>query len=293
MCYFPERRFINANSLGGKRRVSAYIGGSPMRILIVDDNDVNRDVLATTLARAGREVSTASSGEAALEALENDEYDVVLMDVVMPGMDGYEATRKIRERHGDRHVVVAVTANVFPEDRKLCLEAGMNEVLSKPIYPEDLEYTLDRLERDETKTATRRLETKPHDGGAIDGGAIDGGAIDDGAVKRLVEIGGAEDPDFAKQVVDSYFKQTEELFESGDRAMQIGDLPTLKRAYHTLKGSSANIGAVRLAEIATAIDRRLADDDASQIDELIAEAKRAVEDTRRELYDALDRYTLG
>jgi len=254
-----------------------------MRILIVDDNDVNRDVLATTLARAGREVSTASSGEAALEALENDEYDVVLMDVVMPGMDGYEATRKIRERHGDRHVVVAVTANVFPEDRKLCLEAGMNEVLAKPIYPEDLEYTLDRLERDETKTATRRVETKPHDDGAID----------DGAVKRLVEIGGAEDPGFAKQVVDSYFKQTDELFESGDGAMQIGDLPTLKRAYHTLKGSSANIGAVRLAEIATAIDRRLADDDASQIDELIAEAKRAVEDTRRELYDALDRHALS
>jgi CheY-like chemotaxis protein len=252
-----------------------------MRILIVDDNDVNRDVLATTLARSGRGVETVGSGEDALDALEREEFDVVLMDVVMPEMDGYETTRRIRERFGDRHVVVAVTANVFPEDRKQCLDAGMNDVLAKPIYPEDLEYTLERIEN--AGTNTPRPEPTP---------SADG-VIDDAAVKRLVEIGGADDPGFAKQVVDSYFKQADELFESGDRAMEANDSLTLKRAYHTLKGSSANIGATLLAKVAGEIDRRLKDNPASDIGELVEKAKLAVEQTRRELYDALDRHALS
>ncbi|RMH22099.1 MAG: response regulator, partial [Acidobacteria bacterium] len=120
------------------------------RILVVEDSDVNRMILRHQLERLGYAVTTAADGRQALDLLAESSFDLVLMDCQMPGLDGFEATRRLRRREagGRRTPVVAVTAHARREDRERCLEAGMDDHLSKPIAPQRLAATVARwLER--------------------------------------------------------------------------------------------------------------------------------------------------
>ena len=113
------------------------------RVLLVEDNDVNREVALAMLAQHGLECDTAENGKIALERLATREYDLVFMDVQMPVMGGLEATRAIRMRPGMAGVkIVAMTANAMEGDRERCLEAGMNDYIPKPIVPKALEEKL-------------------------------------------------------------------------------------------------------------------------------------------------------
>jgi len=111
-----------------------------LRILLAEDNDVNRRLAQRLLEKLGHSVVTAQDGRQALEVLERDRVDLVLMDVQMPGMDGLEATAEIRRREkpGARLPVIALTAHAMSGDREQCLEAGMDDYLSKPIQPKEL-----------------------------------------------------------------------------------------------------------------------------------------------------------
>ena len=120
-----------------------------MRVLLAEDNPVNQKVGRKLLERLGCRVETALNGHEALVALEQSAYDVVLMDCQMPELDGYEATREIREREraagrGSRIPIVAMTANAMSGDRDACLAAGMDDYLSKPVKPDELMRTLER-----------------------------------------------------------------------------------------------------------------------------------------------------
>lgn len=119
------------------------IRNAGLRILLVEDNPVNALLARTLLRRQGCAVETAGSGQEAVDALARARYDLVLMDMRMPGMDGATATRAIRAR-GDDTPIVALTANAFAEDRRACLEAGMNDHLPKPIDAEALRAALAR-----------------------------------------------------------------------------------------------------------------------------------------------------
>ena len=123
---------------------------SGIRVLLVEDNPVGALLAATLLRREGCAVETAASGREALEALKRARYDLVFMDMRMPGMDGPSAARAIRAR-GDETPIVALTANAFAEDRKACLEAGMDDHLVKPLELDALRIALARW----TKTADR------------------------------------------------------------------------------------------------------------------------------------------
>ena len=116
------------------------------RILVAEDNPVNQRVARLQVQRLGFEVDVVDNGKAALEALSRQFYSMVLMDCQMPLMDGYEATRELRRRqNGGRHVpVVAMTANAFAADREACLQAGMDDYLSKPVELRALEEVLQR-----------------------------------------------------------------------------------------------------------------------------------------------------
>jgi CheY-like chemotaxis protein len=119
------------------------------RILVAEDNPVNQRVAKLQVERLGFDVDVVENGEAALMALERQEYNMVLMDCQMPRMDGYEATRELRRRqNGGKHVpVVAMTANAFAADREACLQAGMDDYLSKPVELRALEEVLQRWAR--------------------------------------------------------------------------------------------------------------------------------------------------
>jgi len=112
---------------------------SGQRVLVVDDNEVNLMIAGELLSQAGLEVETAENGAQALECLQRARFDMVFMDMQMPVMDGLEATRRIRSQPDKARLpIVAMTANALAADRDLCLQAGMDDVLTKPIEPDRL-----------------------------------------------------------------------------------------------------------------------------------------------------------
>ena len=121
-----------------------------VRVLVAEDNPVNALLAKSLLRREGCTVELAGTGEEALLALARSRYDLVLMDMRMPGLDGPAATRRLRAR-GDETPVIAVTANVFEEDRRACLEAGMNAFLTKPVDPAALRAALARWTNRESR----------------------------------------------------------------------------------------------------------------------------------------------
>jgi signal transduction histidine kinase/DNA-binding response OmpR family regulator len=118
----------------------------PLRILLAEDNAVNQKLALRLLSQMSYTAEVAGDGQQAINALERDEFDVVLMDVQMPELDGLEATRRIRKRWPDRSLqIVAMTANAMAGDREACLAAGMDDYISKPIRPTDLATALERV----------------------------------------------------------------------------------------------------------------------------------------------------
>jgi CheY-like chemotaxis protein len=113
---------------------------APLEILLAEDNPVNAKVLATILRRVGHRVMVVGNGMSAVEAARTHPFDIVLMDMQMPVMDGLVATRSIRALPDDRGAVpiLGVTANAFVEDQRLCIEAGMDGYISKPVAAPDL-----------------------------------------------------------------------------------------------------------------------------------------------------------
>ena len=122
-----------------------------LKVLLAEDNHINRKVALAILRRLGCESLAVDTGQAAIEALSAQDFDVVLMDCQMPVMDGYLATRKIRAGEGhvrNPHIpIIAMTANAMSGDRDLCLQAGMSDYLSKPIRPQTLATMLERWGR--------------------------------------------------------------------------------------------------------------------------------------------------
>jgi CheY-like chemotaxis protein len=120
----------------------------PLRILVAEDNAVNQKLALRLLSQLGYRADVAGNGLEAIQAVERQPYDVVLMDVQMPEMDGLEATRQICARWpgGRRPRIIAMTANAMQGDREVCLEAGMDDYVSKPIRVEELVAALNRSE---------------------------------------------------------------------------------------------------------------------------------------------------
>ena len=143
-----ERLLHQIETAGGQRLLDGQpLGDTPLRVLLAEDNTVNQKVAQLMLAQLGHYVDTVSDGAEALAAAHRARYDVVLMDMRMPHMDGLQATQRIREEIPADHqpLIVAMTANVLPEDREACLQAGMDGFLTKPIRSDELADGLGRL----------------------------------------------------------------------------------------------------------------------------------------------------
>jgi signal transduction histidine kinase len=128
------------------RTAEPGLGSPPLRVLVAEDNPINQKVVELMLGKLGLRPDMVANGLEAIEALERWHYDVVLLDVQMPDLDGLEATRRARARLGYRPWIVALTASVSSEDRQRCLAAGMDDFLSKPLMMADLRAALERVE---------------------------------------------------------------------------------------------------------------------------------------------------
>jgi CheY-like chemotaxis protein/HPt (histidine-containing phosphotransfer) domain-containing protein len=215
---------------------------SPLRILLAEDNAVNQKVALALLGQLGYRADVAWNGLEALAALERHSYDVVLMDVQMPELDGLDATRQICARWSPeaRPRIIAMTANALLEDREECFAAGMDDYVAKPIRPEELAQAL---------TRAKPLQVKSD-------GASDGPSLDAGALDNLRELGG---DDFLTEVIDTFFADAPTLLATLRRSLDEEDAGELRRAAHTLKSNGATLGAGEFAELCRALEQRARD----------------------------------
>lgn len=130
-------------------------GTSSLHILVAEDNELNLKVTLAMLERLGHKADTAVDGIEVLQALEHQQYDLILMNICMPLLDGIEATMEIRRRYHNGPRIIAVTAYTFPGMREKCLEAGMNEYIIKPVMVNDLEVVLSNYQRSSRHTKVR------------------------------------------------------------------------------------------------------------------------------------------
>ncbi|HEX7786949.1 MAG TPA: response regulator, partial [Methylomirabilota bacterium] len=211
----------------------------PLRILLAEDNVVNQKLALRLLAQMGYRADLAGNGLEALDAVERQTYDVVLMDVQMPEMDGLEASREIHRRSAGRTRprIVAMTANAMQGDRDLCVAAGMDDYVAKPIRVEELVSALERCH-----LRAEGLDSTPAGSPAREAPA--GVALDRAVFDRLVgSMGGA----FVAELIATFDQDAGELIAALRCALAAGDLDGFRRAAHSLKSTSESLGANGLA----------------------------------------------
>jgi PAS domain S-box-containing protein len=204
-----------------------------LKVLLAEDNVVNQRVAVGLLTRRGHEVAVAANGVEALNALDQQAFDVVLMDVQMPEMGGFEASAAIRarERHNGGHIpIIAMTAHAMSGDRERCLAAGMDGYLAKPIDPPSLFAAIE-------SRAPMDHQSDP---------AIDRASL-------LARMGG--DEELMRDVVQLFLADCPERLAAIRAAIDRGDAAGLKGEAHTLKGAAANLSAAALADAARSLEQ--------------------------------------
>jgi signal transduction histidine kinase/CheY-like chemotaxis protein/HPt (histidine-containing phosphotransfer) domain-containing protein len=229
------------------------------RVLLVEDNPVNLAVARKLLARIGIQCDSAKDGRVAVDAVERNAYDVVLMDCQMPEMDGYEATREIRAREAlsgrPRLPIVAMTANAMAGDREKCIEAGMDDYLAKPLDVRQLRDALERwLAFRRRQSADKELGPPEREGtaAAVVGGGRQRGQtmLDMQVVGELRDIMEEEFP----AIIRGYIEHAPTLMRELDDGVAAADAGRLVRPAHSLKSSSANVGAKHLADLSQSVE---------------------------------------
>jgi signal transduction histidine kinase/DNA-binding response OmpR family regulator len=236
----------------------------PLRILLAEDNAINQKVALLMLEKLGYFADVATDGLQAVQAVERRPYDLVLMDLRMPEMDGIEATRQISRRvdASVRPLVVALTANATAEDREACFKAGMVDFMSKPLQLDTLHAALAR--------AGEFVESvgKPAHG-------------DDEADDTTIAHGQAErdlfDDDLLAELTDLFREQLDACLVSIRKAIAEGRSEAIPQPAHLLKGSASVFGASRMAQICTQMEKAGRDGRLGRVEELLVELEAEAE----------------
>ncbi len=260
-----------------RRRVQRVINRNlarqlPLRILVADDNVINQKVACLLLQNLGYRADTAADGLEVLEALKRQPYDVVLMDVQMPELDGLEATRRICREWGpgERPRIIAVTAGAMPGDREKCFAAGMDDYVPKPVQALELQEALLRaagredlaeiededpeVEPADGRTAARRTAEEAEEETVEDertnGAELAG--IDLEVIANIYRVR----PSMVDELVDNFLTTALHRVETIKKAVAGADDQTLQKTAHSLKGSSGTLGASRMSEICADLEMR-------------------------------------
>ena len=205
-----------------------------MRILIAEDNATNQKVLLRILERLGYRADIVANGKEAVEGWEKVPYELIFMDVQMPEMDGLEATRAIRSREreiGRRVSIIAMTAHTMKEDRERCLEAGMDDFVSKPIQPKDINEAIQRyMERGASMEKNSVLPPNPSTGEPVFN-----------RKELLDRLDG--DEELLREIIEVFLKDIPLQMEKLKAALPNGEAAVVQRQAHTMKGAAANINA--------------------------------------------------
>ncbi len=237
-------------STGTLEKSTALAG---LSVLLVEDNPVNQEVASMTLRQLGCRVTVAGGGVEGVAAATSGQCDIILMDCQMPDIDGYEATRRIRDWElrqaargstAKRVPVIALTANAMLGSRETCLASGMDDFISKPFNRKALQALLERWVlptrsvpiEDPVTTSPEPLSTL---------------AFDPSAIASLLELG---KDDFVQHVVKTYFKASADILKQMRNALEAADARGLARNAHALKSASGNVGLMAVADHARSIE---------------------------------------
>ena len=213
----------------------------PLRILLAEDNPVNQQLAVGLLTKRGYQVRVADNGRRALELLESQSFDLVLMDVQMPEMGGFEATAAIRAREtlvGGHIPIVALTAHAMSGDRERCLESGMDDYATKPLRIQELTAIIERLTGNVSRASA---------------GPVEPTASDLTREALLVRFGGNEE--LLVDVARTFIEFSERLLNTAAEFSRAGEMVGLARTAHSLRGSVGNFGAIEAMHAAGELER--------------------------------------
>jgi signal transduction histidine kinase/two-component SAPR family response regulator len=254
----------------------------PLRILLCDDNAINQKVAAHILQQFGYQPDLVTNGREALEALDQKPYDLIFMDVMMPEVDGLEATRVIRERqksgayphYPSRTVIVAMTAHAMQSDRKKCLAAGMDDYLAKPFRPKDIRDIIERWGSPTTPAELTQSAPAPE----IAAPTAEAAPVE---MDRLTELAGG-DTEKLRELVELYLQQTTQQIVQIEAAVSANKAEEVRRVAHSCAGASATLGMTRLVPLLRDLERQGAEGslpNAAQVCQDIAREFKLIQDT--------------
>jgi len=249
----------------------------PLRILLAEDSLVNQKLAVSLLKKWGHTVAVANNGREALAAARSEDFDLILMDVQMPEMDGLEATAAIRagERHTRAHVpIIAMTAHAMKGDRERCLKSGMDDYVAKPIRArqlfETIEAVLDTLGESDTRS----------------GPTATGEDVVDWT-EALNTVRG--DGHLLRELAEVFLEESPGLMKAIREAVEAEDAAALRRSAHTLKGSVYYFGLSRARELALALEKMAQDGNLEKAEETLV----ALEGEMERLAPVLQSYARG
>jgi signal transduction histidine kinase/CheY-like chemotaxis protein len=262
-----ETSLITKHSLRESRR--------RLNILLAEDNPVNQKLAVRILEKRGFAVKVVNNGKEAIEEWERGNFDLILMDVQMPEMDGLEATRIIREREKEKgtHIpIVAMTAHAMKGDRERCLNAGMDAYVSKPIKAKELLDTIEGLVLKEEEPVEKKEEPGKED------------AVFD-RKQALARVEG--DMELMREIIGLFLDEYGNLMEEIRDSIKAGDAKKLERAAHTLKGMVGNFGAERAQKAALKLEKIGREGGLDGAEEAFHELEREVERLKKALDEFL------
>ncbi|MGH7991949.1 MAG: response regulator, partial [Limisphaerales bacterium] len=252
----------------------------PLRVLLCDDNAINQKVAVRIMQQLGYEPDLATNGREALDALEQKPYDLIFMDVMMPEMDGLEATRAIREfqkaggkAHFDsRIVIVAMTAQAMQGDREKCIAAGMDDYLAKPVRPKDVRAIIERWSSELVSSASAQPVVPP----VAAPSAPEASPVE---MDRLMDLGGG-DVESLRELVELYFNQTTGQLTQLETAIHANQAEEVRQVAHSCAGASATLGMTRLVPLLRELERQGKAGQLTNAQHLCAEARREFKRTQ-------------
>jgi CheY-like chemotaxis protein len=290
---------------GDKRQTDSTLlanAGRPLTILLAEDNPVNQRVAKGILEKRRHIVTAVVNGLEALEALKTQKFDLVLMDLQMPEMDGFAATAAIREQEktsGKHLPIVAMTARAMKGDRECCLQAGMDGYISKPVNPRELLECIHSVVESvgqlagqpkmaqvgESIATQSASESQPADSMKSRSTSMETDAIDLEALLERVE----NDTTLLEEMIQLYMESSPRLMSDIESGVQRRDAASIQRAAHTLKGALQNLSAGPSAALAKQMENAGRLEDLNAADQSLNELKRELD----RLQSALTNWTEG
>lgn len=251
-----------------------------LNILLVEDDDLSRRMMSLLLSDQGYSFDTVANGVEAVDAVKTQKYDFVLMDLQMPLLDGFEATRTIRTwEDGKQHIpIVALTAMLFQDEINLCMEAGMDDCISKPFDTKDLHRMIETYVQRSAEPVNIIPEKKQTNDDALMLDVKEALLRFDNNVQNYQE--------FLREYIELLPGKVEE-FQSNISAE---DFETLSQNAHKLKGVSASLGAMQLSRLANNLDQLCYDKNSSLIRETLAEIEEKASLFKENAMEELSRY---